>query len=130
MACNASLRTCCNPQSKPKCEVALVAQCNFVLGSWTQEIPKANILVRLATSVSSEFDLRDLSENELRERVLKNNFHHRPCTSTHTPTCPTHANMYIQHAHHTHTHENGKNGEVQLKIFDANLLLPCSHTNM
>lgn len=74
MACNASLRTCCDPQCKHKCEVAQVAQCNFGFGNWTQEIPKANILVRLVTSVSSEFDLRDLSKNELRERVLKNNF--------------------------------------------------------
>lgn len=113
MACNASLRTCCDPQSKRKCEVAQVAQCNFGFGNWTQEIPKANVLVRLATSVSSEFDLRDLSKNELRERVLKNNFrcaskkkndfHHRPCTFTPTPTCPTHANMYTQNEHHTYT---------------------------
>lgn len=100
MACDASLRTCCNPQSKPKCEVALVAQCNFVLGSWTQEIPKANILVRLATFVSSEFDLRDLSKNELRERVLKNNFHHRPCTSTCVPLMQ----ICIHNMHTTHIH--------------------------
>lgn len=76
MACNASLKTCCDPQSNHKCEVAQVAQCNFGFRNWTQEIPKANVLVRLVTSVSSEFDLRDLSKNELRERVLKNNFRH------------------------------------------------------